>query len=149
MKVHAHPAAGSARPRSAFAAAAAAAVLALWVPAPSHACGACVEDKVAAAYDHAVVKRAAARGDVVVFCEIGGALAGPLDAAHVKAAARAAPGVMPRSVRVSVQPAALSFAVDPRVQSPQAAILAVQRALGADTRLTIVQLLPSTASPAR
>ena len=33
----------------------------------AYACGACIEDKVAATYDHAVVTKATAKGQVVVF----------------------------------------------------------------------------------
>lgn len=124
------------RCRRALAAVALAAALAAFVPA-SHACGACVEDKVAATYDHGVVERAAASGDVIVFCE----LTGPLDAAQLKRAVRRMRGVEPQSVRVSMQPAALSFAVDPKLQSPQAAIDAVQRGIAPGTHLRVVRLL--------
>jgi hypothetical protein len=103
----------------------------------SLACGACAEDKVAATYDHAVVRDAAASGDVMVFCAVGG----PLDAARLKAAARGVRGVRPRSVRVSAQPAALSFAIEPKFQSPQAAVDLMQRAAAPGTRLTIVRLM--------
>jgi hypothetical protein len=103
----------------------------------SLACGACAEDKVAATYDHAVIRHAAASGDVVVFCEVGG----PLDAARLKAAVRGVRGVRPRSVRVSAQPPAVSFALDPMLQSPQAAIERMRRALAPGTRLIIVRLM--------
>ncbi len=105
----------------------------------SLACGACIEDKVAATYDHAVVRHAAASGDVMVFCAVGG----PLDAARLKAAVRGVRGIRPRSVRVSAQPAALSFAFEPTFQSPQAAVERIQRAAAPGTRLTIVRLMPS------
>ncbi len=111
------------------------AVLSGMLCSASLACGACAEDKVAATYDHAVVRHAAASGDVMVFCEIGG----PLDAAHLKAAARGVRGVRPHSVRVSAQPAALSFAIEPKFQSPQAAVDLMQRAAALGTRLTIVR----------
>jgi hypothetical protein len=65
------------------------------------ACGACDEDKIAATYDHGVVTRAAAGGEVMV----------------------------------------LSFAVDPKLRSPQAAVAAAQRAMAPRTQLTIVRLL--------
>ena len=121
-----------------------AAVLAAIAPAASQACGACVEDKIAAAYDHGVVERAAASGDVMVFCEV----TGSLDAQRLKQAVRRVHGVKPQSVRVSTQPAALSFAVDPRARSPQAAVEAAQRSLAPGTRLTIVRLRgPVSPSP--
>ena len=110
--------------------------LAAIAPAASLACGACVEDKVAATYDHAVVEHAAASGDVMVFCEV----IGPLDAQHLKQAMRRVHGVRPQSVRVSTQPPAMSFAVDRKQRSPQDAVGAAQRSLVPGTRLIIVRL---------
>ena len=109
-----------------------------FTPIAVHACGACVEDKIAATYDHGVVKHAQASGNVVVFCEV----TGPLAAQTLKVAMRKVGGVNPQSVRVSTEPAALSFAVDPRQRSPQAAVDALQRAVPPGTRLSIVRLLP-------
>jgi hypothetical protein len=114
------------------------AVLGSMLCSASLACGACAEDKVAATYDHAVVRQAAARGDVMVFCEV----RGPVDASRLKKAALKVPGVRPRSVRMSAQPAALSFAVDPTMQSAHGAVERMQRAAGPGTRLAIVQVLP-------
>lgn len=110
--------------------------LAAFAPAASLACGACVEDKIAATYDHGVVQQAVANGDVMVFCEV----AGSLDAQRLRQAVRHVRGVKRQSVRVSAQPPALSFAVDPSVRSPQAAVDAAQRSLAPGTRLTIVRL---------
>jgi hypothetical protein len=107
-----------------------------FAPAASLACGACVEDRIAATYDHGVVEQAAANGDVMVFCEV----IGSLDASRLTQAMRRVHGVKPQSVRVSAQPAALSFAVDPRARSPRAAVDAAQRSLAPGTRLTIVRL---------
>ena len=112
-----------------------AAALSAFAPAVGLACGACAEDKIASTYDHGVAVQAAASGDVVVFCEV----AGPLDAQRLMQAVRRVRGVKPQSVRVSTQPAALSFALDPRAHSPQAAVDAVQRGLVAGTTLIIVR----------
>jgi hypothetical protein len=121
-----------------------AAALAAIAPAASRACGACVEDKVAATYDHGVVERAAASGEVMVFCEV----IGPLDAQRLKEAVRRLRGVKPRSVRVSEQPAAVSFAVNPKVRSPQGAVETAQRGMAGGTRLRIVRLQwPAGRSP--
>ena len=113
-----------------------AAALVVFAPAASLACGACVEDKIAATYDHGVVEQAVANGDVIVFCEI----TGSLDAQRLMQTTRRVHGIKPKSVRVSAQPPALSFAVDPNVRSPQAAVDAAQRSLTPGTRLTIVHL---------
>lgn len=104
-------------------------------PVAGQACGACVEDKVAATYDHSVVLRAAARGDVMVYC----AVVGPLDQRRLAEAVRRVRGVKADSVRTSAQPAALSFAVDRARQSPEAAVEAAQRGLQSGTRLTILR----------
>lgn len=115
-----------------------AALAIVWIalaPPTGQACGACDEDEIAATYDHAVVQRAAAKGDVMVYCSV----SGPLDDQQVKQAAIAVQGVRPDSVRVASHPAALSFAIDPAVQSPSAAIEAAQRALPSNVRLTLVR----------
>ncbi|HXM82392.1 MAG TPA: hypothetical protein VN929_10775 [Burkholderiales bacterium] len=83
--------------------------------ATAYACGYCVEDKVAAVYDHAVVTRALSAKHVVVFFAIDGALAGGQRTQRsIEDTARAVPGVDAASVRVSVELAALSIAFDPR-----------------------------------
>jgi len=115
-----------------------AAALAGIAPSAAYACGACVEDKIAATYDHGVVERAAASGDVMVFCEVTGAP----DLRRLRAAVRRVRGVEPQSVRVSAQPAAMSFALDPRVLSPHGAVQAAQRGMAPGTRLSIVRLQP-------
>ncbi|HXE49916.1 MAG TPA: hypothetical protein VN663_16155 [Ramlibacter sp.] len=112
----------------------AAALLAV-IPA-AWACGVCIEDKVAATYDHEVVVRAAAKGKLMVFCEI----AGPLDARRIRSAAHSVRGVDPASLRISSQPAALSFALEAR-QSPQAAVSDIQRGIPAGTHVAIVGVI--------
>jgi hypothetical protein len=79
------------------------------------ACGYCVEDRVAAVYDHAVVVSALDRRHPVVFLGI----EGPLAAAEgerkaIEGALRGVPGVDAGSLRVSLTGAALSFAYDPK-----------------------------------
>ena len=107
-------------------AACSAAALALAVPL-AQACGVCVDDKVAAAYDHAVIDQARTRGHVVVFAEVRGrGTAAQFVGAARKAAARV-PGIAPRSVRAAEAPAALSFALDAGVSSPGEALAAVEK----------------------
>jgi hypothetical protein len=103
------------------------------------ACGVCIEDKVAATYDHAVVQRAAASGQVVVFCEI----VGPVDAERIRNAARVVRGLDASSVRVSETPSAISFVVDPAKQSPQAAAGAIQRGLAKGIEVKVLRLMDS------
>ena len=111
--------------RAALAAIGAAAALA------AQACGVCVEDKVAAAYDHAVVERAREKGEVVVFAQVRGRGASAESVGAARAAGKRVSGVVARSVRGSSDLEAISFALDPRVRSPEAALAAVERAAGA------------------
>ena len=78
------------------------------------ACGACVEDRVAAVYDHAVVEGAARRGHAVAFLAL--EAAPDLDEARVRAvraALAATKGVERATVRISPEAASCSVAFDP------------------------------------
>jgi len=105
-----------------------AALLGLALAAPAaFGCGACIEDKVAATYDHSVVERAQREHRVVVFAEIRGAEAAEkLERAAALAASKAR-GVDPSSVRSAHAPLALSFALDERV-APEAAASGIAKA---------------------
>jgi hypothetical protein len=100
-------------------------------------CGVCPEDKMAATYDHEVIGRALKHGQVVVFCELGG----PVDVRRIAGATARQRGVDPRSIRVSPNPAALSFAVDAKQQSPQAVVEALRKAVPSGTTVKILQTL--------
>jgi hypothetical protein len=110
------------------------------VSGAAFACGACIEDKIAATYDHATVTAAAAKGDRVVF----GAIDGPIDARRVSERVRAtAPkirGVRPGTVHASAAPSAFSFAVD-RAQSAEAAVAELERRLAVPgLHLTVIRV---------
>jgi len=77
------------------------------------ACGICLEDKVAATYDYALVQRALAQQRVVVFAEPRSAVDERRLKAFAAAAARA-PGVESATVKTSAAPASVSFVLDPR-----------------------------------
>jgi hypothetical protein len=82
-------------------------------PMLAAACGVCIEDKMAATYDHAVITTAFNRGHTVVFAEMSDAPLSNADQTRkIIQAFEAAPGVDRGSVRVSFNPAAISFAVD-------------------------------------
>jgi hypothetical protein len=102
------------------------AVLLAGTATPASACGACVEDKVAATYDYEVVQHAIARGDVVVFCDV----KGQLDAGRLRKALGKVGGVDKASIRVSTAPQAVSFALDTAKQSIDAAAAALRRDAG-------------------
>jgi len=78
------------------------------------ACGYCIEDRVAAAYDHAVVSRALSARHHVAFCVIDGGLV-PSDALRreIERTVESTRGVDRSSVKVSLETASLSFAYDP------------------------------------
>jgi hypothetical protein len=87
------------------------------------ACGYCVEDKIAAVYDHAALQQAQAHRQSVVYFAIDGAIRDSGKA--LEKMIESAPGVQKGTVRVSVEAAALAVAFDPR-RTPLAAL---QRAL--------------------
>ena len=111
---------------------------ALLAPAAALACGACIEDKVAATYDHAVVTGATRHGKAVVFAEPGLPSDSAKFAKAVAASARRAPGVDPGTVRTSAQPPTVSFALAPGV-APEAALAAIERSAG--LHLVLVKVL--------
>ena len=79
------------------------------------ACGVCVEDKIAAVYDHAAVHQAFAAKRTVVFFHIDGKLvADERTKRSIAAIARATPGVDAASVRVSCELASMALAFDGR-----------------------------------
>ena len=112
------------------------AVASLLAFSPVQACGVCNEDKVAATYDHAVVRRATLQGRVMVFCEV----RGTFDSRQLKAAASRITGIDAVSLRTSTNPATVSFALDSRRQSAQTAVNALQATAPRGTELVIVQV---------
>ena len=108
----------------------------------AQACGVCVEDKIAAAYDHAVVERAREKGEVVVFAQVRGPGTSAQSVGAAREAAKRVRGVAARSVRASEALEAVSFALDPRVRSPEAALSAVERVAGtAALRLELLKVM--------
>ncbi len=114
----------------------------------AHACGVCVEDRVAAVYDHAVVEGAARRGHAVAFLALEGAPA--LDAMRVRAvrdALVATKGVERATVRVSPESASCSFAFDPAHASQEALVTEVNRRM-ARHGVTVAPLKAGTSGTA-
>lgn len=102
--------------------------LAAFHAAGAFACGVCLEDKVAATYDHAIAARASARGQVMVFAEAATGVEAHRAARALRAAAARLRGVDAASVRTAPAPLTLSFALDPRVASAEAALAGIARA---------------------
>jgi len=94
-------------------------------PLAAMACGVCLEDKVAATYDHALVQRALRQHRVVVFAEPRASVDANRLKAYAAAAARA-PGVDAGTVRTSAAPASVSFVLDPQRASPAATLAALK-----------------------
>lgn len=106
--------------------------------APALACGHCVEDKIAAVYDHSIITQALAHKRQVVFFAIEGSL--PVNDATkktIEAAVTPIEGIEKNSVKVSVELAALSFVFDPKRKS----FSAIQKSLDknmAEKKLTVL-----------
>ena len=96
----------------------------------SLACGYCVEDKIAAAYDHAVVVRAVDGRHKVAFLSVEGALAKSQERALARAVESTA-GVDRGSVRVSIEGGALSFAFDPSRHTLNSIVEGIQKRVAA------------------
>ena len=94
------------------------AVLLLLVPSVAAlACGHCVEDKLAAAYDHSVIVRSLERRHEVAFFAIEGAIAAsPQLSREIRKALESTRGVDRGTARVSFPAGSLSFAYDPARQ---------------------------------
>src|SRR4051812_16021339 len=98
----------------------------------ANACGYCVEDKIAATYDHAVITKALAGGHQVVFFHVEGA-AKP---AKLKQVTDAVSGADRGSARVSPDGLTLAVAFDPRRITLPALQAAVEK------KMAGVSLLP-------
>ena len=85
-------------------------------PIAAMACGVCVEDKVAATYDHALVRRALERHRVVVFAEPRTAV-DPCGCRRSQRPLRTPGGAGPQ--RRSAAPQSVSFVLDPTRASPR------------------------------
>lgn len=115
--------------------------------APSLACGVCVEDKVAATYDHAVVTRAGTQHHLVVFGEMKGAVDMKALAGKIAPAAARVRGIDPGTVRTSASPPAFSFALDPRARSPESAVADLQKRMRTQgATLSILRVMSSDAT---
>jgi hypothetical protein len=96
------------------------------------ACGYCVEDRVAAVYDHAIVVRALERRHEVAFLAIEGALpAGGDPRRSIESAIGTTPGVDRSTARVSLEGSSLSFAYDPRKPGLGPVLRAIEKTLAA------------------
>ena len=115
------------------------AALLMAVATSAAACGYCVDDKVAAAYDHAVMERAFAQGHEIAFLSLDLARPATRDTeAAIRNAIERIPGVDRGSVRVALEAGGLSLAFNPK-RAPGGSLLnalaAAVAPLGARTAL--------------
>ena len=93
------------------------------------ACGHCVEDRIAAVYDHALQAQTLARGHQLAYFSIDGLRGDPAaQRRQIERALRAAVGVDAGSVRIALDPAALVAGFDPLRQPADPMAHALQRA---------------------
>ena len=128
--------------RRVIALAALVAAAAAWT-APARACNLCVEDKIAATYDWQLAQSAARVGHVIVFVELHGPMRDGDHALERELSRKVAavPGVDRGSVRISLAPAAASFACAPGGQLPRRIVAAVSRAIaGRGLRASLIRV---------
>jgi hypothetical protein len=110
-------------------------------PAAGWGCGACIEDKVAATYDQAVIDRAVASHRQVVFVAIEGSVSASKVVAQISAAALKVRGVQPGSLRTSTTPPAFSFVLDGG-HDPRAAVSTFRKGVtGQETQLVAIRVV--------
>ena len=84
------------------------------ITSSAFACGYCIEDQIAAVYDHAVARRAIAQKHQVVFFAVEGKIPpGEASRRRLEGIVESVVGVDKGSARVSVESAALAAAFDP------------------------------------
>lgn len=115
----------------------------LWLSSGLHgamACGHCVEDRIAAVYDHALLQRTALAGQQMAFFAWDGKMVqNEASRSEIQALAEKTSGVVKGSVRVSMAPAAIAVAFDPRQNSHRKMAAALQGKLQA-LKLSLVPL---------
>ena len=108
------------------------------------ACGVCIDDKVAAAYDHDVVQRAVKAGRQVVFVELSGPQEARALTASAKKAVASMPGVDPGSIRASEDLPIISFVIEPTRQQANASVEALRASLVAEQVVPVLlRILPT------
>lgn len=131
------------------AAKAAAAIAIASLGSTASACGFCDEDRIAAVYDHAVIARALERHYRVVYFAIEGAMP---DAARsrrlVSRALQAAKGIDARSGRISIEPASLGVAYDPKRTRPEEIATTLNRELAlAGLVVSVLRVMETQIAP--
>ena len=110
------------------------------------ACGHCVEDRIAAVYDHALSQSVAASGhQLAYFAWDGPGQRSEAVRLKIHALSEATAGVDRGSVRVAMDPTAIAVSFDPRRSSAEAVGTALRKQLGS-LKLSLIPLQTSRAS---
>ena len=118
----------------------AAAAVAVFAASAALACGYCVEDRVAAVYDHALTQLTQQRRHQLAYFSWDGPIArDEASRRKILAIAESVAGVDKGSARVAMEPAAIAVAFDPQRGSGASIAAALQQRLAA-LKLTIVPL---------
>ena len=116
----------------------------------AHGCGVCVEDKMAATYDHEVFTRAMNRGHQVVFADLSSRQLTRTEWHLFAWTVQSVRGVMKGSVRTSNSPMALSFEIDPKATAAADAIREINRRMGKrPIRVSLIRTLSQQEIAAR
>ena len=102
----------------------------LLAASPAWGCGVCVEDRMAATYDHDRVVGAMDRGHQIVFTDVTSRPMTRTEWHLLSWTVQSVRGVMKGSVRISKSPMALSFEIDPKATAAATAIREINRRMG-------------------
>lgn len=135
-----HHTRGAFRKRRSASVTAALFAIASLAPAAAWSCGACIEDKVAATYDHAVIHAAIEARRQVVFVALDGRDA-TRSGNRITAAAAAVPGAQKGSVRFASSPPAFSFALARNASADEALSRFRKAVTGLDVRMSVIRVM--------
>ena len=109
---------------------------------PAWGCGVCVEDRMAATYDHDLVVRAMDRGHQIVFTDVTSRPMTRTEWHLLSWTVQSVRGVMKGSVRISKSPMALSFEIDPKATGAATAIREINRRIRKQpVRVSLIQTM--------
>jgi hypothetical protein len=95
-------------------------ILMAWLPSLSLACGHCLEDRIAAVYDHALMEKTiASKQKMLYFAWDGPVNRDETTRLRILRLSGFVSGITPQSVRVSIEPATMALAYDPLKTNPK------------------------------
>ncbi len=117
------------------------------VPFAASACGVCIDDRIAATYDHHVATQAAGHHHAVVFASMTANADARVVVREARRAAGRVRGVDAGTVRSAAEPLGLSFAIDPKVQTPARALADIERGVAVPGfTITLLRVVRADAS---